>query len=150
MEIITIIECIYVIIKTSRSEHMKMLNDRDIGTGHEYYNNNNRPVYRLIQNKRQLNCHLHCNFHRYFFWFHRTYLIRKFPFRWTCAFRDDDDLTPVPLFNCDNWLALVRGNRGDGLPVPGRTGGVQITTRCNVQNQISTNKPMAIKAFIFI
>lgn len=24
-------------------------------------------------------------------------------------------------FNCDNWLALVRGSRGDGLPVPGRT-----------------------------
>lgn len=32
---------------------------------------------------------------------------------------------PVPFPNCDNWLALVRGNRDDVdvLLVPGRTGG---------------------------
>lgn len=55
-----------------------------------------------------------------------AYLMRKFPLRWICGLRLDGDL--VPLFSCDNWLALVRGNRGDGFPVPGRTGGVHTTT----------------------
>lgn len=46
-----------------------------------------------------------------------TYRVRKFPFR------DVGELFVVVFltFNWDNWLALVRGNRGDGLPVPGRT-----------------------------
>lgn len=76
------------------------------------------------------------------------YLMRKFPLRWICGLRLDGDL--VPLFSCDNWLALVRGKRGDGFPVPGRTGGVHTTTTLwNAQHQISTtNKPMAMKAFI--
>lgn len=78
-----------------------------------------------------------------------AYLMRKLPLRWVWAFRVAGDLVPVPLFSCDNWLALVRGNRGDGLPVPGRTGGVHSTTTLwNAQNQTHTNKPMAIKAFI--
>lgn len=78
-----------------------------------------------------------------------TYLMRKFPLRCIWAFRVDGDL--AVLFSCDNWLALVRGNRGDGLPVPGRTGGVHTTTTLwNAQNQTITNKPMAIKAFIVL
>lgn len=72
--------------------------------------------------------------------------MRRFPLRYVCVFRVD--FVPVPLFSCDNWLALVRGNRGDGLPVPGRTGGVHITTWSIEQNHTNTNKPMAIKAFM--
>lgn len=58
-------------------------------------------------------------------------------------------LVPVLLFNSDNWLALVRGNRGDGLPVPGRTGREHSTIFTEQQHHHSTtNVLMAIKAFI--
>lgn len=71
--------------------------------------------------------------------------MRRFPLR-LCVFRVG--FVPVPLFSCDNWLALVRGNLGDGLPVPGRTGGVHLITWTIEQNHTNTNKLMAIKAFM--
>lgn len=75
-----------------------------------------------------------------------TYRIRKFPVLYGGDDLVTEFLTPVPLFICDNWLALVRGKRGDGLPVPGRTGREHRTTFTTQHHHI--NALMAIKAFI--
>lgn len=56
-----------------------------------------------------------------------TYRVRMFPLRCTGELIVALLLIAVELLICDSWLALVRGNRGDGLPVPGRTGGVPKT-----------------------
>lgn len=75
-----------------------------------------------------------------------TYRIRRFPVRYGGAVFVTEFLTLVPLFSCDNWLALVRGKRGDGLPVPGRTGREHKTMFTTQHHH--TNALMAIKAFI--
>lgn len=46
----------------------------------------------------------------------KTYRVRRFPFRGAAECL----LVEFFRFNCDNWLALVLGSRGDGFPVPGR------------------------------
>lgn len=75
-----------------------------------------------------------------------TYRILRLPVRYGGAAFVTELLTPVPLFSCDNWLALVRGKRGDGLPVPGRTGREHKTMLTKQHH--NTNALMAIKAFI--
>lgn len=75
-----------------------------------------------------------------------TYRILRFPLRYGIAVFVTEFLTPVPLFCSDNWLALVRGKRGDGLPVPGRTGREHKTMFTKQHH--NTNALMAIKAFI--
>lgn len=52
--------------------------------------------------------------------FGKTYLERRFPraFGFLVVLAS---LNPVE-FCCNSWLALVLGRRGDGFPVPGRTG----------------------------
>lgn len=49
-----------------------------------------------------------------------SYLDRKFPraFGFLVVFAS---LNPV-VFCCNSWLALVLGRRGEGFPVPGRSG----------------------------
>lgn len=73
-----------------------------------------------------------------------TNLVLKFKFPRTWFF-DVRFLNPVVvlLFSWESWDALVRGNLGDGLPVPGLTG----VTETAIPTRYTTK--MAVKAFIF-
>lgn len=51
-------------------------------------------------------------------------------------------------FDSESWLALVLGKRGEGFPVPGRTGGVQSTNEKTLHQ--STTVVVAVVAFIVI
>lgn len=60
------------------------------------------------------------------------------------------NLNPVEFCWSNSWLALVRGKRGEGLPVPGRTGPpAEVEVACRSNTTLVT-QTLALKAHILL